>query len=158
VLRECEVVSLVSAESKQTLRTPVTVGSRTPAHCTSLGKAILAFSTDDQVAAFLKGRMLKPYTPKTIITGSRFRENLCATRQRGYAFDDEEREPGLRCIGAPVWNSNAEVSAAVSVAGPTFRITDERVPVLAAAVMRCAGRISAALGYRAGTKLKQAHA
>jgi DNA-binding IclR family transcriptional regulator len=158
VLREGEVVSLVSAESTQNLRTPVTVGGRTPAHCTSLGKAMLAFGPPEQVEEFLKGRMLKPYTPKTIITSSRFRENLRLVRERGYAVDDEEREQGLRCIGAPVWNSAREVIAAISIAGPTFRLSEDRVPALAADVVRCANRISAALGYRVNNKAQQAHA
>jgi DNA-binding IclR family transcriptional regulator len=148
VLRDGEVVSLVSAESTQTLRTPVTVGSRTPAHCTSLGKAMLAFTSREQVDAFLRGRKLKAYTRKTITSASRFRAELQCIRKRGYAVDNEERETGLRCIGAPVCDSAGEVIAAVSIAGPAFRISEDQIKTLSGAVVRTAARMSASLGYR----------
>jgi Transcriptional regulator len=148
VLRDGEVVSLVSAESTQTLRTPVTVGSRTPAHCTSLGKAMLAFAPDEQVNEFLRGRTLKSYTRKTITSASRFKTELRTIRKVGYAVDNEEREVGLRCIGAPVCNSTGDVIAAVSIAGPAFRLTEDRIPLLSSAVIRTGARISASLGYR----------
>ena len=148
VLRDGEVVSLVSAESNKTLRTPVTVGTRTPAHCTSLGKAILAFGPEEYVDEFLKGRTLKAYTRKTITSSSRLKAELRAIRARGYAIDNEEREVGLRCIGAPVCNSAGDVIAGVSIAGPAFRITDDRITALSDAVVRTAARISASLGYR----------
>lgn len=148
VLRDGQVVSLVSAESTQTLRTPVTVGSRTPAHCTSLGKSMLAFGTEEQVEAYLREQPLKSYTQKTITKVSRFKAELRLTRERGYAIDNEEREVGLRCIGAPIWNSSGDVIAAVSIAGPAFRISDEQIPTLSKAVVRTATRISTSMGYR----------
>jgi IclR family KDG regulon transcriptional repressor len=148
VLRDGEVVSLVSSESTQTLRTPVTVGNRTPAHCTSLGKAMLAFAAEEDVEEFLRGRTLKAYTRRTITSPIRFRAELKRIRTCGYAIDNEEREVGLRCIGAPVCNSAGEVIAAVSIAGPAFRINEYRIASLASAVMRTAARMSASLGYR----------
>jgi IclR family transcriptional regulator, KDG regulon repressor len=155
VLRDGEVVSLVKAESSQNLRTPITVGTRTPAHCTSLGKAMLAFAPDEQVADFLSNRTLKAYTRNTITSATRFKKELRLVRERGYSIDEEEREVGLRCIGAPVWNSAGEVIAAVSIAGPVFRITKDRIPALSNAVMSGARRISASLGYRAGKGSQQ---
>jgi DNA-binding IclR family transcriptional regulator len=149
VLREGEIVSIVKAESTHNLRTPITVGTRTPAHCTSLGKAILAFGPPDRLEAFLKGRKLDAYTSKTITSPIRFKTELRAIRERGYSVDNEEREIGLRCIGAPVWNSMSEVIAAISIAGPAFRIPADRIPDLSRIVMRTAGRISSSLGYRA---------
>jgi DNA-binding IclR family transcriptional regulator len=149
VLRGGETISIVKAESTHNLRTPITVGTHTPAHCTSLGKAILAFGPSDRADAFLKGRKLKAYTPNTITSSLRFREELRVVRERGYAVDDEEREIGLRCIAAPVWNSVGEVIAAISVAGPAFRIARGRIPDLSRIVMRTANRISSSLGYRA---------
>ncbi|HEX7359673.1 MAG TPA: IclR family transcriptional regulator [Bryobacteraceae bacterium] len=148
VLREGEIVSIVKAEGTQNLRTPITVGTRTPAHCTSLGKAILAFGPPERVDDFLKDRKLKAYTPKTITSPVRFKAELRAIRECGYSVDNEEREIGLRCIAAPVWNSVGEVIAAISVAGPAFRITEKRIPGLSRIVMGVAGRISSSLGHR----------
>jgi DNA-binding IclR family transcriptional regulator len=150
VLRDGQVVSLFNIESSQTLRTPATVGTRTPAHCTSLGKAMLAFATQEHIDEFLRGRKLETYTPRTITTAAKFKAELRTIRNRGYAIDNEEREPGLRCIGAPLWDSSGDVIAAISIAGPVFRIGDDRVQSLSMAVMRIAARISASLGYRSG--------
>lgn len=155
VLREGDVVSLVKAESTQTLRTPITVGARTPAYCTSLGKAILAFSPPERLQEFLKNTKLKAYTRQTITSPARFKAELRTIRERGYSVDNEEREIGLRCIGAPVWNSTGEVIAAISIAGPAFRITDERLPELSRAVMSVAARLSSSLGYRLPKPSKQ---
>ena len=148
VLRDGEVVSLINIESGQTLRTPSTVGTRTPAHCTSLGKAILAFSPEERLDDFLHGRTLKSYTPKTITSPARFKTELRAICKRGYSIDNEEREQGLRCIGAPVYDSSNNVIAAIGIAGPAFRITDRRLAVCSTAVVNIAGKISAALGRR----------
>ncbi len=151
VMRNGEIISIVNVESTQALRTPSAIGTSHPAHCSSLGKAILAFSSEDAVDAFLKGRTMEAYTRNTITSAEGFLKEIEAIRQIGYAIDDEEREEGLRCIGAPVWNSAGEVIAAVSIAGPVFRITRDRTSSLAAAVERTAGRISAALGHRLPT-------
>jgi IclR family KDG regulon transcriptional repressor len=153
VLRVGEVVSVLNVESRQTVRTPSAVGARSPVHCTAHGKAALAFAPADQLAAFLRNRSFKAYTPKTLTTAARLRAELEKVRQHGYALDDEEFETGLRCIGASVRDSSAAVIAAVSISGPVFRIRPERIPALAEAVMETASRISLALGYRpqAGT-------
>jgi IclR family KDG regulon transcriptional repressor len=148
VLRDGQVVSIVNVESSQTLRTPATVGTRTPAHCTSLGKAMLAFASQEHLDEFLHERKLEPYTRNTITSISRFKAELRAIRKRGYAIDNEEREQGLRCIGAPLRDSTGQVIAAISIAGPVFRIAEERIPALAGAVTRTAAAISASLGYR----------
>jgi DNA-binding IclR family transcriptional regulator len=91
---------------------------------------------------------MESYTRNTITSEEDFRKEIEAIRRSGYAIDDEEREEGLRCIGAPVRDSSGEVIAAVSIAGPVFRITRDRTASLAAAVVKSAGQISDALGYR----------
>jgi DNA-binding IclR family transcriptional regulator len=147
VMRGGEIVSLVNWESTQALRTPSTIGTRHPSHCSSLGKAILAFSPPEELDRFLEGRTLERYTRHTIASPELFRKETETIRRTGYAVDDEEREDGLRCIGAPVFGSSGDVVAAVSIAGPVFRITRDRTTALAAAVMKTAGSISAALGF-----------
>jgi DNA-binding IclR family transcriptional regulator len=148
VIRGGEIVSLVNWESTQTLRTPSTIGTRHPAHCSSLGKAILAFGPIEEVDRFLQDRVLERYTRHTITSAEPFRKELELIHRIGYAVDDEEREDGLRCIGAPVFSSSGEVVAAVSIAGPAFRVTRDRTSTLAAAVMKTSAAISSALGYR----------
>lgn len=147
ILREGEVLSIANVESPRTLRTPATVGRRTPAHCTSLGKAILAFASEEQLAEVVRTRSLKGYTAKTLTRAEALRQELREVRRRGYAVDDEEFEEGLRCVGAPVRDHSGRVVAAVSITGPAFRITPERLPALGKSVIRAAEKLSAALGY-----------
>lgn len=90
---------MVSAESRQTVRTPSTVGRRSTTYCTSLSKTILAFLPRQQVAEFVRAHALKRYTHKTITRLSLFDSELRRARELGYAVDDEELEDGLRCIG-----------------------------------------------------------
>ncbi len=70
-------------------------------------------------------------------------------RSRGYAIDNEEKEPGLRCVSAAVRGHSGKMFAALSVSGPAFRVTKERIPDIAEAVMRVASELSAELGYEA---------
>jgi DNA-binding IclR family transcriptional regulator len=148
ILRQGDIISLVNVESQRTLRTPSTVGRRTPAHCTSLGKVILAFLPRQQVTEFLRTYALRPYTRKTITRASLLKAELAVVRKRGYALDDEEFEEGLMCIGAPVRNHVGKVIAAISIAGPSFRLGGEATAALAKSVVEAAARLSASLGYR----------
>jgi IclR family KDG regulon transcriptional repressor len=152
VLRQGEVISLLNVEGKPSVRTPATVGRRTPMHCTSQGKAILAFSPPTQLDTLLSGYRFASCTPNTITDSSRLCTELARVRRRGYALDNEEFELGLRCIAAPVRDHTGEVIAAISIAGPAFRIGGQQIPNLSRTVMAAAARLSASLGYRNPTK------
>ena len=142
-----EMVSLAYAEGPRSLRMPATVGGRTPAYCSAVGKAMLAFLPDAAVDEVMS-RPVRVCTEKTLVTRAALQADLRQIRIRGYAIDNEEIEKGLRCVGGPVWNYSGEVVAAISVAGPAFRITRSRVPTVARAVIAATRRLSAELGYR----------
>lgn len=142
-----EMVSVAYAEGARSIRMPATVGRRTTAYCSAVGKAALAFLPESVLEEVL-ARPLHARTEKTLVTRTALLADLRQVRIRGYAVDNEEREKGLRCVGAPVWNYSGEVAAAVSVAGPSFRITRTRVPTIARAVVAMTRRLSADLGYR----------
>ena len=154
VMRDNEITSIVNVRSSRALHAPSEVGTRHAAHCSALGKAILAFGPMEDVERFLRDRTLEGFTRNTITSPSMFIREIESVRSNGYALDDEEREEGLRCIGAPVRDSTGEVIAAVSVAGPVFRITRDRIDALAGVVMGSAGQISASLGYRPKTQVQ----
>ena len=141
-----EMVSVAYAEGPRSIRMPATVGRRTAAYCSAVGKAVLAFLPESVLDEVLT-RPLHARTEKTLVTRAALLADLRQVRIRGYAVDNEEREKGLRCVGAPVWNYSGEVAAAVSVAGPSFRITRTRVPTIARAVVAMTRRLSADLGY-----------
>ncbi len=98
------------------------VGGRSPAYCTGLGKAMLAHEPPEAVEAFYQARGLRAYTPQTITTLEVLSRELAEIRQRGYALDNTEHEPGVKCVATPVWNHLREVVGAISVAGPAERI------------------------------------
>lgn len=143
---DAHMVSVVIAESPRTVRTPATVGRRTPAYCTSVGKAWLAWLPQVELDAALARHPLRSRTVNTIVTPDALLAELRRVRTSGYAVDDEEIELGLRCIGAPVRNHAGRVVAAISIAGPAFRVSRKRIPVLARAVVSTAARLSEALG------------
>jgi DNA-binding IclR family transcriptional regulator len=148
LLDDGQVLYLEKIESQQSVRTACTVGSRAPAYCTAVGKAMLAELTDTEVSEIVRRSGLKAFTPNTITTGTALKTELRAVRARGYAIDNEEKEPGLRCVSAPVRNDSGKLLAALSVSGPAFRVTKERVPEIAKAVMQAAAELSNELGYR----------
>jgi DNA-binding IclR family transcriptional regulator len=148
VLHELEIVHLAKVESTFALRIATPVGGRHPAYCTSVGKAILAHLPAEAVAAYLGETELKPFTPKTIISAAVLKAQLRRVAEQGYAVDDEEAHNGVRGVAAPVQDYSGAVVAAITITGPTSRITRSRLPALAEEVMKAAENISSRLGYR----------
>jgi DNA-binding IclR family transcriptional regulator len=142
------MLSIANVESSRTLRTPSTVGHRTPLHCTSVGKALLAFLPEDERNDLINQCELTDYTRHTITKPARLKAELKLIRQRGYAMDNEEIEEGLRCVGAPVMDHSGRVIAAMSIAGPAFRLTEDRIPAVARSVIQAASELSVELGYK----------
>ncbi len=99
------------------------VGGRSPAYCTGLGKALLAYEDPETVSSFYSRRGLRRYTPNTIVGVDELVRHLAGIRERGFGIDDEEHELGVKCIAAPVWDGRGEVCAAFSVSGPAQRVT-----------------------------------
>ena len=100
-----------------TQRVATWIGKRMDIHCTSLGKCLMAHLPDAEVDRLIGERGLLRHNENTIVSPARLKQELARTRMLGYAMDDEEEEMGGRCIGAPVWNWDRQVVAAVSVAG-----------------------------------------
>jgi DNA-binding IclR family transcriptional regulator len=151
-----QMLSLAFAESRRTVRTPATVGRRSPLHCTAVGKAILAFLPERALLAVLREHPPRRYTSRTLSTRAALATELARIRTRGYAIDDEELEEGLRCVGAPVRNYTGAVVASLSIAGPAFRLSRPRLPVLADAVVDAAERLSVDLGHESAHKKTRA--
>lgn len=99
------------------------IGKTNPVHCTSVGKALLAFSSSELQKKILTDIKYERLTPKTHANRKALLRDLEAIRRRGYAIDDEEIEEGVRCIGAPILNAEGQPVAAISLSGPTFRMT-----------------------------------
>lgn len=126
----------------------VVVMEASPAHCTATGKAALAFQPEQVLERVIR-LGLAPFTPQTITSPEKLREELALIRERGYSIDDEELSPGIRCVGAPIRNLSGRVFASISVSGPSRRITKAKTKSLGNLVTHYADAISARLGYRA---------
>lgn len=148
VLNDSEMVSVANVEGPWTLRTPSTVGRRTPLHCTSVGKVLLAYLPDVERGYLLDRLALTRRTRRTIVSRPALEAELGLIRRRGFGMDNEEIEDGLRCIGAPVFNHQGQITAAISVAGPVFRVTRQRVPEIVRAVKAAGRDLSRDIGYR----------
>jgi DNA-binding IclR family transcriptional regulator len=149
ILDDGQVFYVEKVESQQSVRTACTVGSRAPAYCTAVGKAMLAELPEHAVNEVIRRWGLKAVTPNTITTVAALKAELRAVRSRGYAIDNEEKEEGLRCVSAAVRSHSGKLAAAMSVSGPAFRMTKERIPEIGRALMEAAGKLSAELGYQA---------
>ncbi|MET0599830.1 MAG: HTH-type transcriptional regulator BhcR [Mesorhizobium sp.] len=148
VAEENCVVFVSQVETHQAIRAFFRPGTRSPFHASGIGKAILAQLPPARVAAILAGAPLETFTDRTLSTPPALALDLEQIRLRGYALDDEERHPGMRCIAAPVFNEFGEPIAGVSVSGPTVRMTPERVAALGPLVAEAAAEVTRTIGGR----------
>lgn len=152
ILDGTEIVYVERIKTQQILNINLEVGSRLPAYCTSMGKAVLAFLPVDRLEALLKMMELKPQTSNTITSKEVLRKELERVRRRGFATNNEELSNGLRSVAAPVRNAGGQVIAAVNIAVPSSRVQLKRLETeLAKKVVETADRISFTLGYRKET-------
>lgn len=147
VLEETDVVYIDKQESNQSIRLFTSIGTRYPAYATGVGKAILAYKRGEEVRNHLPP-VLGQLTPTTIVDFDVMDEQLAMIRRCGYSVDNEENLEGLSCVAAPIFDHNNEVIAAISIAGPSTRMTTERIPELATEVIRAAENISQRLGCK----------
>lgn len=130
---------LDDVETSQPLRVVPVSGRGVALHCTSAGKALLAFGLAE-VPASLPRR-----TARTITTRAALDEHLAQVRAAGYAYDDEENDTFTRCISAPVYGPGGAPIGCIGIDAPSVRLTSERIPEAAAHVMDVARRLSTAI-------------
>ena len=141
-----QVINIYQISSRHLVTETNWVGRRTAYHCVANGKALLAWRSEAEIAQLLVGR-LERFTPNTITTRKALLDDLARARQRGYTTALEELEIGLNAIAAPIRDAQGEIIAAVSVSGPAYRVTLDRVPELGAQTIQAAERISKRLGW-----------
>jgi DNA-binding IclR family transcriptional regulator len=154
ILQGDDVVHLDGVLPDQLVLTGSRVGQRLPSHCTALGKALLsgelrpsARVAHEGEALPLTDRELESYTDATIVDVAKLIEQLRVVQLEGYAVDLEECAPGLRCVAAPIRDANARVVAALSLSGPSVRLSEDRLHgEIARSVTEAAMRLSQELG------------
>ncbi len=123
------------------------VGVVRPAHCTALGKIMLAALAPDQLDLFLDRAELKAHTPKSITSVERLMREIAEVRRTGIAFDDGEFDSELRCVALPVRDFSGQVNGAIGISGPVWRLSIEALQKRARLVRASADRLSGEFGY-----------
>lgn len=138
-------IYLNQVEGPSMVRIRHALGSAAPLHASAMGKVFLADFSPAMLTDALEHSSLERFTERTITNRAKLERDLAQTRKRGYAVDDEELEPGVRCIAAPVRGSSGLVISAIGISGPTSRITDERLIELETLVLEAADRLSSGI-------------
>jgi len=152
ILEDSRVIYIDKIEPARSVRMITRVGSSNPVHCTSVGKAILAFLPEERIAEIIRQTKFERFTHRTLATPEALLAEVEKTRRRGYAIDDEEFEEGLRCIAVPVLDAQRQPVAAVSVSGPSFRVTAQKLPAIANHLLYCVRNISVDMGFLTSTR------
>ena len=150
IIRQSSVVCLDVEESNQTVTVTNHVGLKLPIHCTAIGKAQIAYATEEELEKLGILDNMERFTPNTIVNKVEFLKHIKEVVRRGYALDNEEYNPGVRCVAVPIRDYTGRVVGGISVPGPSFRMTDEIVKREIIPVVKDAGqRASKSLGFGA---------
>ncbi len=131
----------------QMLRTMQFIGNQAPMHCTGVGKLLLLNYSEKDMDALITRKGLPSFTLNTITSKEALLVELAQARQLGYAFDNEECEIGARCIAVPARDYTRKIVAALSVTGPIFRMTNDKLMSKLDVLVQAGAELSHALGY-----------
>jgi DNA-binding IclR family transcriptional regulator len=150
IIRQNSVVCLDVEESNQAVKVTNHVGLRLPIHCTAIGKAQIAYSTEEELEKLGILDNMERFTPNTIVNKVEFIKQIKEVARRGYALDNEEYNPGVKCVAVPIRDYTGRVVGGISVPGPSFRMTDEILKREIIPVLKAAGeKASKRLGFGA---------
>ncbi|MBS3933726.1 MAG: IclR family transcriptional regulator [Truepera sp.] len=141
-----EAIYIHQVEGQQKVRMFTQIGARTPLHSSGVGKVLLAWQSPDEIEAFLQAP-LTAYTEHTLTAPQSILAELARVRERGYALDLEEFEPGVRCVAAPVRDRHGAVVAALSLSAPALRLAASRLQPTAKKIVTTGKEISRRLGW-----------
>jgi IclR family acetate operon transcriptional repressor len=151
VLSGGEAICMAQVQCRQMIRAISRPGGQVGMHRSAAGKAMLAQMPRQEVADIAAKHGLSRATRNTIVSLKKLQADLARTRLRGFSVDDEECALGLRCVAAPILDERGMAHAALSLAGPTARMFDERVAMLGEVVSAAARSVTVELGGAAGS-------
>jgi IclR family KDG regulon transcriptional repressor len=144
---EAVYIDKVESAKPSSIRMHSQIGKRVPLYCTAVGKVLLFSTEESKIRSLLLGKEMIKFMPNTISNIDDFVNEVIKVRAEGYAMDNLEHEEGIRCIAAPVYDRKGRVVAAISISGPIFYITEERIPELRDKILKTSRDISAQLGF-----------
>lgn len=142
-----EIVVIYKVDAGESFRMDLHVGTRLPAYCTALGKAVLAALDDRELQSYIAGCDLRPFAKNSITDAAALREDLRAARARGYAVDHGEHHDEVTCVAAPVQDSMGRPVASLSISGPTWRMDVTQIDRLGRLVADAARQLSGMYGF-----------
>jgi len=152
ILDKGRVISIEGEESAKGLSSHIEIGRRAPLHCTAVGKAIMAYLSEEEINLIIKEKGLKRFTENTITTKKDLRNEFKKIREQGYAVDNIEHEEGVRCVAGPIRDYTGKVIASMSISGPAFRINEGKIPIIAKKVKEYCNCISKEMGFNFNQK------
>ncbi len=148
LIRQRSVVCLDVEEANQTVKVVNRVGWSLPIHCTAIGKAQIAYVSEEELERLGVLDNMSKFTENTIVDRAEFIRHLKEVAKRGYALDNEEYNLGVRCVAFPVKDYTGRVVGAIAVCGPSFRMTDDFLKTKIIPVVKDAGeKVSKRLGF-----------
>lgn len=135
-------------DSPRSIRIVTYIGQRLHLHCTGVGKTLLSGMSTTEVDRVIAERGLPGFTSNTLTDRGRLLEELQRIRSSGVSIDDEEFEIGLKCLAAPIFDSKGSVVAAMSISGPSQRLTPETLELYTPYIKEATREVSLRLGYR----------
>ena len=148
---DTEVVYLDQVASLHLVKMFTAPGLRAPLYCTGTGKLMLAFKGEEFAEPVLAAPMRR-YTARTLVTREALTRELRSIRTNGYSVDNEEMEEGVRCLAVPIFDRRGACIGAMSVSGPTTRLTSDRVGTIAPAARGIADDLSHQLGHESNAQ------
>ena len=146
IFEQGEVFYIEVLRGNHALTIAARVGQHLPAHCTASGKLFLAHLPPQELNDILSKPLVR-YTNKTLTSPDEIRQQLEQIRQQGFGMDDEEFEAGISAVAAPIYNHEGTMIAAMSIPGPTSRMTDEIVPEIVRGLLEAAQAVSRHMGW-----------
>ena len=135
-------------KSTNIMKVSAAIGQEEPIYCSSVGKCLLAFLSEEKRNRILDNLELKPFTHRTITSKEVLLMQLDQIRRNGYALDDEELSLGVRCIAAPIYTYRGEIKHCIGISGPTGRMRMENIEFYINKVKTTANIISQNMGYK----------
>ncbi len=151
ILDRNEAVYIDQVQCPRIVRIFAEIGRRVPLHSTGCGKVLLAYMEAAERNRIIAEQGLRASTHQTITSLRELERALTEVRRCGFAVDDEEQDEGVRCVAGPVRDHTDKVIGAVSLSGPTNRLTQDRIPGLGKLVAETCSELSAVLGYKETT-------
>lgn len=147
ILDGSQIAYIAQSESSKLLKMFTQLGAKVPFYCTGAGKVLLTYQPKEVQDLILTKTNFEKYTKNTLDSKEDLIKEMEAIKKQGYSIDNEEREEGVTCIAAPVFDCNDEVIASVSISGPTYRLKEKQLPRIIKSVKDIAAELSTGLGH-----------